>query len=244
MKVAICDDNIHQLALIKAAMVQYAEDHTDNSYTIECFNNPIDFLHHLEKTGGFDIFLLDICMPGISGTDIAKGIRNKKGGSEIIFFTHSKEYAVEAFALNAAHYILKPFTFEQFGEAMDRVLERFKSRQIINISIKMRNGDLGFVELNEIMYVESFLHSQSIFLKSGESIEARETLAKLFSLFDEAAKGQFICPYKGFIVNQRSIKVINHDKITLINGKEIPIVKRNFSKIRQQYFDFLFNREG
>ncbi len=243
MKIAICDDDINQLVVIKAAMDQYAVQHTEHAYAIECFDNPFEFLKHSEKTGGYDILILDICMPGILGTDIAKEVRDKKQKSEIVFLTTSKDYAVEAFTLKAAHYVVKPFTKEQFVGALDRAVEKFKSKQIKNISIKLRNGDLSFVDLNEIMYVESFRHSQNVYLKSGESIEARQTLTHLWSIFDEVLKGQFICPYKGFIVNQKSIRGIETDKIILKNGKEIPIVKRNFAAIKKQYFGFMFKRE-
>jgi DNA-binding LytR/AlgR family response regulator len=243
MRVAICDDDINQLAVIKAAMEHYANEHTEQVYEIECFDNPLEFLQCSEKAGGYDILLLDICMPGILGTGIAKEIRKKKEKSEIIFLTTSNDYAVEAFALKAAHYVVKPFTTEQFDEALGRAMDKFKSKQIKNINIKLRNGDLRFVELGEIMYVESFSHSQSIYLNSGENIEARETLTKLSSIFDEASKGQFICPYKGFIVNQKNIRGIEPDKIILKDGKEIPIVKRNFATIKQQYFNFMFTRE-
>ncbi len=244
MKVAICDDDRKQLAVIKAAMINYESEHNEYTYEIECFDNPLEFMQCLEKTGGYDILLLDICMPGILGTDIAKEIRRKKEKSEIVFLTTSQDFAVEAFALKAAHYVVKPFTTEQFTEALDRAMEKFRSKQNKNINIKLQNGDLRFIELNEIMYVESFRHTQSIYLKSGESIEARETLTKLSSMFDGVSKGQFICPYKGFIVNQKSIRGIEPDKVILKNGKEIPIVKRNFAAIKQQYFRFMFVKEA
>lgn len=244
MKVAICDDDIKQLAIIKAAMKNYELGHNEYTYEIECFDNPLEFMQRSEETDGYDILLMDICMPGILGTDIAKEIRRQKQRSEIIFLTTSPDFAVEAFALKAAHYVVKPFTAEQFTEALDRAMEKFIGKQNKNINIKLHNGDLRFIEFNEIMYVESFRHTQSIYLKSGESIEARETLTKLSSMFDEVAKGQFICPYKGFIVNQKSIRGIEPDKVILKNGKEIPIVKRNFTAIKQQYFSFMFIREA
>ena len=242
MKVAICDDDINQLAVIKAAMKNYERMHSEHPYEIECFDNPLELLQRSEKTGGYDILLLDICMPGILGTDIAKEIRGKREKSEIVFLTASQDYAVEAFALKAAHYVVKPFTAEQFAEALDRAVEKFIGKQNKNITIKLQNGDLRFIELDEIMCVESFRHSQSIYLKSGESIEARETLAKLLSMFEEASRGQFVCPYKGFIVNQKSIRGIEPAKIILKNGREIPIVKRNFAAMKQQYFSFMFKR--
>lgn len=244
MKVAICDDDINQLDVIKAAIEHYAIEHMEQTYAIECFENPLEFLQSLGETGGYDILLLDICMPGILGTDIAKEIRKKKEKSEIVFLSTSEDYAVEAFALKAVHYLVKPFTAEQLEEALDRAMEKLKSKQIKNVNIKMRNGDVRFVDISEIMYVESFQHSQIVYLKSDENIEARQTLSQLLSIFEGLSMGQFICPYKGFIVNQKSIRGIESDKIILKNGKGIPIVKRNFAAIKQQYFSFMFTREG
>jgi DNA-binding LytR/AlgR family response regulator len=109
MKVAICDDDIKQLAVIKAAMENYELEHNEYTYEIECFDNPLEFMQCSEKTGGYDILLLDICMPSILGTDIAKEIRRKKEKSEIVFLTTSQDFVVEAFALKAAHYLVKPF---------------------------------------------------------------------------------------------------------------------------------------
>lgn len=243
MRIAICDDDINQLSDMKVAMKNYMNQHSEQRYEIECFDNPLEFLLRLEKTGGYDILLLDICMPGILGIDIAKEIRSKKLNSEIVFLTTSKDYAVEAFALKAAHYVVKPFTGKQFDEALDRAMGKFKNKQIRNINIKLRNGEMRFIEYDEILYVENFSHSQVINLKNGESFEARQTLVELLDIFNEGSKGQFISPYRGFLVNQKSIRGIEPDKIILNNGKEIPIVKRNFAIIKQQYFSYMFARE-
>jgi DNA-binding LytR/AlgR family response regulator len=242
MKIAICDDDIKQLDLIKMAVENYIKEHGEQNFDIECFDDPCVFLQQYEKSGGYDIVLLDICMPDILGTEVARKIRKRQDKSEIIFLTTSSDYAVEAFALKAAHYIIKPFTTEQFFEAMDRAAQKFKNRQIKKISLKLRNGEVRIVELDEIMYVESYLHSQNVCLKNGECIETRQTMAGLSCLFDEAAKGQIISPYKGFLVNQKSIRNIASNKIILKNGKEIPVVKRNLSAIKEAYFNFAFQQ--
>jgi len=243
MKVGICDDNPKQLAIIKANMEQYALDHQGYFFEIDYFNKPFELLNQLEKTVDYDILLLDIYMPGILGTDIAKQVRAQKGKSEIIFLTTSQDYAVEAFALKAAHYIVKPFTKEQFTEALDRAVKKVNHKKSESINIKTQSGHLRVTDLSQIIYVESFRHTQTVYLKSGEIIEARETLGKLLTTFEEASKGQFMCPYKGFIVNMKNISGIEPDGITMKNGKMIPIVKRNFINIKQQYFSFMFTKE-
>ena len=94
------------------------------------------------------------------------------------------------------------------------------------------------------MYVESASHSQHVHLKRGEQIESRQTLSELLSLFTQHAKGQFITPYKGYIVNQKSIRSIEPDKLVLTSGAKVPIVRRNFKQLKDQYVSFIFEESG
>ncbi|PKM71800.1 MAG: DNA-binding response regulator [Firmicutes bacterium HGW-Firmicutes-16] len=241
MRVAICDDNSEQLNIIQAAVENYSERYPELSMQTDLYDSPLLFIEEWNKNGNYDVLLLDICMPGMLGTDIAREIRQRKENPEIIFLTTSADFAIEAFTLKAAHYIVKPFSQEQFDEAMDRAIEKHKNKIVKNITLKLRSGEARLVDLNEIMYVESFSHSQNIHLKTGEQIETRQTLSELLSLFKEHAKEQFISPYKGYIVNQKSIRSIEPDKITLKCGVQIPMVKRNFKQIKDQYFAFIFD---
>lgn len=241
MRVAICDDNFKQLDIIRAAVEDYSERHPELSTKTALYNSPLLFLEEWSKNGNYDVLLLDICMPGMLGTDIAREIRQRKENPEIVFLTTSADFAIEAFTLKAAHYIVKPFSQEQFDEAMDRAVEKHKNTMAKNITLKLRNGEARLVDLNEIMYVESYSHSQNIHLKTGEQIETRQTLSELLSIFTEHAKEQFISPYKGYIVNHKSIRSIEPDKITLKSGVQIPMVKRNFNQIKEQYFAFIFD---
>ncbi len=208
---------------------------------IALYDSPLLFLEEWSKNGNYDVLLLDICMPGMLGTEIAKEIRKRKESLEIVFVTSSTDFAIEAFTLKAAHYIVKPFSQERFDEAMDRAVEKHKNTMVKNITLKLRSGEARLVDLNEIMYVESFSHSQNIHLKTGEQIETRQTLSELLSVFKEYAKEQFISPYKGYIVNQNSIRSVEPDKITLKSGVQIPLVKRSFKQIKEQYFAFIFD---
>ena len=241
MRIAICDDNSEQLEIIQTAVENYSERHPELSLQTALYNSSLLFIEEWSKNGNYDVLLLDICMPGILGTEVAKEIRQRNENPEIIFLTTSTEFAVEAFSLRAAHYIVKPFAQEQFDEAMDRAIEKHKNKIVKNITLKLRSGEARLVDLNEIMYVESFSHSQNIHLKTGEQIETRQTLSELQALFKEHAKEQFISPYKGYIVNQKSIRSIEPDKVTLKSGLQIPLVKRSFKQIKDQYFAFIFD---
>ncbi|MDD3360869.1 MAG: response regulator [Hespellia sp.] len=136
LNISICDDRPDQLAKIYTATTEYFKKYSERVIQVSRFDNSLLFLESLDKTGGCDIALLDICMPGILGTDVARSIRARCDKTEIIFLTSSDEYAIDAFVLKAAHYLLKPFTQEQFNEAMDRAMQPFADGSIKNIAVK------------------------------------------------------------------------------------------------------------
>ena len=125
VRVAICDDQQEYLAGVHDAVSSYFSRRPEFSVRISDFSSPTRFLEELGRSSGWDIVVLDICLPGILGTDIAKEIRRRHDRTEIIFISVSRDYAIEAFSLNAVHYVVKPFTDAQLEEAMDRAMESF-----------------------------------------------------------------------------------------------------------------------
>ncbi len=238
MKIAICDDKIKQIEIIKTAAQEYFCKRK-NTVEIDIFDKAFDFLD-AQKKSSYDLALLDICMPGMLGTDIAKEIRQRQDKTEVVFLTTSDEFALEAFALRAAHYLLKPFTQSAFNDAMDRVMQNIDKNLSKIVYLKCSGGIIKVIDKDSITYIESSAHKQSIFLTDGIIVETVQTLTELLKVLNELSMGQFINPYKGFIVNQCAIRTIENDKIIMKNEKCIPIPKRNFRIIKQTYFDYMF----
>lgn len=244
LRIAVCDDLLDQLEIIKKATEQYFEAYPDEQIKIFTYNNPLIFLESLDKTGGFDILLLDVCMPGIDGTQVATEIRRRKDKCEIIFLTTSDEFAVEAFALKAVHYLVKPFTQVQFGEAMDRAMKHFTTHQVPKVSLKLAGGGIGVLELDEIVWIESRNHTQSVFLKEGGNQETRESLSQLLALLEQLSPGQFVSPCKGYIINQKAIRTIESKGIIMRSGQTIPLARGTFREFSDRYFSYLFPKGG
>ena len=103
IKIAICDDIQKELETIRTALDTYAKAHSELYFDIDEYGAAMDVLHAVEKGKVYDIALLDICMPGVLGTDAAEEMLAKSPDMGIVFLSSSDEYAVTAFALNAAH---------------------------------------------------------------------------------------------------------------------------------------------
>ena len=74
----------------------------------------------------YDLLLLDVLMPGVSGMQAAREIRERNSRTEIVFLTSSPEYAVESYSVRAHYYLLKPVTEEKLFPILDRLMTDLK----------------------------------------------------------------------------------------------------------------------
>ncbi len=165
MNIMICDDQKDELENMKQIVLEYAAVHSELFLEVKCFSNPFDMLEEIGKSGAPDIALLDICMPGVLGTEIAREIKSKSEDStDIIFLTTSSDFAVEAFALHANDYLKKPYTKERLLDTLDRVVEKRKNRLYVPISC---GREVHLIDLYQVFYMEARNHTVEIHLKSG-----------------------------------------------------------------------------
>ena len=234
MNIAICDDQKNELENINRIVSDYAKIHSELFIKINCFSNPLDMLDDISKNGVPDIALLDICMPGILGTEIAKEIQSRgEDNTDIIFLTTSSDFAVEAFALHVNDYLTKPFTKERLTDTLDRVIDRRKKRLFVPVTC---GRDIHRIDLYQVLYMESKNHNVEIYLKSANSIKTHTTLADMKNLFHNITG--FIPVGASYIVNLRCVQSILQTELIMINGQSIPIPRRLRNDVKEQYFDF------
>lgn len=139
LHIAICDDQADQIQKIRTAAETYFLTRNER-VEYQTFSNAFAFTDAIDKGSIFDIVLLDVCMPGILGTDVARELRDHHSRAEIIFLTTSDEFAVEAFEVKATDYLLKPFTQAQFSKAMDRAIAYIRQRNSAKVIFRLVGG--------------------------------------------------------------------------------------------------------
>ena len=124
MRVLIVDDQpLAQTALANVLSARSDVEHFDS------FNDAIDALEKL-ATDSYDVLLLDINNAGLSGTELVDQLRERNLPlPSIVFVTAHVEQAVAAFEKHTVDYVLKPFSNERIGEALDRASRRAKGEQ-------------------------------------------------------------------------------------------------------------------
>lgn len=154
MNCIVVDDNKMARTAIKLLIDQV--DFLDLKQ--EC-STPIEAFNYL-KTEDVDLVFLDVEMPGMTGIELIKNLEKRP---IIILITSKKDYAVEAFELNVADYIIKPVNLSRFTMAVARAKELFESRdQIVDISENHKeyifvrsNSILTKIKLNDIIYIQA-----------------------------------------------------------------------------------------
>lgn len=232
MRVVICDDIQKDMEIIRTSLDTYAAVHLEYHIEIDEYSSAVDVLHRMEEKA-YDIALMDICMPGVPGTDAAEKMLEKNPEMSVIFLTTSDEYAVEAFAMNATHYLLKPFTQEQFDAALDRAIK--KTVDQVLISLDCVDG-VYRVRISEIVSIESQNHYLLLVLSSGETLRLR---MKLSQMFEEIQKyPEFIKIGASYVINLDFVRSISGNNIEMQGGAKIPVPRRSVEEVQRAYMEY------
>lgn len=154
MNCIIVDDNKMARTALKKLIEQ-----VDSLVLQEECASPIDAYNYLLKES-VDLVFLDVEMPGMTGIELVKNLEKRP---IIILITSKTDYAVEAFELNVADYIIKPVTLSRFMVAVAKAKELFELKgQKIELNEKDKeymfvrsNSVLTKIKINDITYVQA-----------------------------------------------------------------------------------------
>ena len=167
------------------------------------------------------LIFLDINLPKLSGINFLKSLLQSP---LIIFTTAYPEFAVEGFELNAVDYLLKPFSFERFLKAVNKVIEKLNNSSLpkkddIDAFIFFKSDKkIHKVDLESIHYIEAVGDYMKVITDSGQLL-INETMK---NLQEELPARSFIRVHKSFIISRNRIKFIEGNYIQ-VETKSIPI---------------------
>jgi len=175
------------------------------------------------KNNKIDILLLDIQMPDLTGLELLKTIDNQPA---VILTTAYSEYAVDAFSLGVVDYLLKPFDFPRFLQAINKAIDS-RPREVAEPDTISPANDyivvkadykLYKVNICDILYIEG-QHEYVTFHTKTKRITA---LYSLKNLEDMLPKNKFVRVQKSFIVAFDYIEDVEKTTIT-VAGNKIPL---------------------
>lgn len=169
------------------------------------------------------------------GLGAARELRRMEYKGKLVFLTTSKEYALEAFDVNALQYLVKPVSEEKLSSVLDKFLEDIEEERKKYILLRIE-GRLVRVLLNDIVYCEAQGKTQCLYLVNGTQCLLRMTMMEIYELLQ--GYQEFVRIGVAFIVNLGYINSLNAKEIHMDNGKKIYLPRGTYKGLREQYFSY------
>lgn len=203
IKAIAIDDEILALKIIETFASKI-----ENMSLEKTFNKQSDGEKYLRKFP-VDLIFLDIQMPNKNGLDFYKSLSQD---TKVIFTTAFSEYAVDAFDVNAVDYLVKPFSFDRFQKAVEKVKIKPTSETQNQFLLIRADYKLHKIEFEDIKLIEGLDDYVQIHLKSSSKITARSSMKNIMEKLPEK---DFVRVHRSYILPIKSIKGIVNKNIHL-----------------------------
>lgn len=214
----ILDDEDHAIEVL----ADYIEM-TPDLKLIGSDNNPVLALSKIMKGEVKpDLLFLDIDMPNLSGIQFAQLV---KGKTEVVFSTAFKEYAYQAFDINAIDFLLKPITYDRFLQMLDKVYAKKRTQTVgaeSNFIFLQIGPSKKVIKVNcdEIIYVEGLSNYVRITMMSGK---VHTIYTSMKTLLEKLPFNSFVQTHKSYIVNLKFVEIIGNNEIVIKGEHALPI---------------------
>ena len=183
------------------------------------------------KNESIDLLFLDIQMPTLSGVNLLQSLDSPP---VTIFTTAYSDYAMTAFDLNAVDYLLKPFSYERFLQAVDkakRLLLKSKEQMIQRFLSIKADSRIIKIYYDDILFIQGLKEYAKIVFENGNVV----TFERLKNLEAVLPSDQFLRVHKSFIVNTKKVISVKKNKLSIdthlipiSRGKKEMVVERIF----------------
>lgn len=241
IRVVMVDDE----ALARGILREWLAGHADVDIVAECANGfeAVKAATELRP----DLLMLDVQMPKLDGFDVLELVG---GNIPVIFITAYDSYAVRAFEVHAVDYLLKPFSAERLGEALERARARIRSKELPPVADLLAAARPGRTPLQRILIREraevhvvpvatiDYLESQDDYVAlkcGGRSYLKEQPLGDLETQLDPAV---FVRIHRRYMLNLTRLAriemgVTDNRIAVLRDGTQLPISRTGYARLRE-----------
>lgn len=236
--IAICDDDKHDAEELKQ-LIQKTREWQAYQFQIYLFYSAEAILQEISRGTKFSMIFLDILLGGNSrGNELAKQILQMDHETEIVFQTNSLAFALDAYELDALHYLVKPLTVEQ----IDEVFKRYRRKHAeAEVAVFQNGKSLNWFRKDSIIRVVSERKGVHVYERDGKEHWFNMSFQNVMK---QLGTEQFIAVSRGYLVNMEYIHRIESGRCFLLDGTEILLSRKSRAEIRQHYYDYLFRHGG
>ena len=237
LRIALCDDEEKQLSQAAAMLNTYFNRRPGLSGQVETFQSGSALLTQVEAAGGFDLYVLDILMPELSGIDTGRRLRTLGDGGEIVYLTSSNDFAADSYDVRAFFYLLKPVNEGKLFQVLDGAVEKLNRRRSSAVVVTTADGPRRIL-LERIRYVERVGRCIRYYCTNGvvESqtirVSFREAAAPLL------ADRRFSLCGASFVLNFQHVTGVSGQTALLDSGQAVTLPRTAATEFKKAWGNY------
>lgn len=235
LRIAVCEDNKEDMdQLIR--MIHMSLSAQSRPFDISRFQTGKALLSKY-RPGQFDVLFIDMFLGDTLGIQIARQIRESGDQSHLVFVTQSPDFALEGYAVQAAHYLIKPVSAADIEAVWRRCLTlTAQDEEYITLMIDRRPRDIF---LQDILYIEAD-NKRCLIHTTVDTLSTRVPIDQLEYML---AAPSFCRCHRGYLVNFDRVSNIGGDFL-MCNGDKVYIRQNDLQYIRNLYRNYLSTRQS
>lgn len=244
IKIALCDDESEWLEKHKAMILEYAQTFPQYQIQLTCFDNGSKVLNSVIMSGPFDIYILDVVMPNMTGIETGIRLRQYDQLGKIIYLTSSPDFGIDSYITGAFFYLLKPVTQAKLFEILNKATADISRRKEKAIKVKTAD-DIMLLHFDDIVYVELNRKALCYTLANGkrvESVSQRESFSQC--VLPLTADNRFALAGTSMCINVFFVQSVGKDCVVLKDGTKLYLSKRACASLRSAWLDYWFDEGG
>ena len=215
--IAIVEDTKSERERLQSFMEQYCRE-KGLELQLQLFEDGAAFLE--QYPAALDVVLLDIEMPGLSGLDTARRMREFDKNVQLLFVTYLVQYAIEGYSVDAADFLPKPVSYPTFCSRMDRLMGKLRYFAPRFLMTSYAREPIS-CQIQQISYIESLNKKTILHMADGQEYFSSEPLYAL----EEKLRGEaFFRCHNAFLVNLGHVCTVGANELT-VSGQTIPVSK-------------------
>ena len=178
-----------------------------------------------------DAIFLDINMPDLNGLDFAKSMQDHSKGPIIVFTTAYSEYAIEGYKANAVGYLLKPYSFDEFETAAQKVKDIMEIRHQSSAEVSADPNDnviyvksdyrIVRIDISSIRYIEAM--SEYLRISCDDKEKPVIVLLSMKKIEEHLPTNTFMRIHRSYIINLNKIREVKKNHVILEGDASLPI---------------------
>ena len=235
VRIAACDDNELLLAFLEELLADYAAA-SSNEISVTSFRSAEELLAEVKANGGYDIYILDIVMPGINGMEAAVSLRAALDEGIIIFLSASMEYAVKSYDVDAFYYLTKPVDPTKLSTVLDKACRTLAKESREGIYEVRTASGAQELSLPDIAYCDIDDRAVCYHLRNGSVVAGRKLRGSFSQEISRLLEDRrfFLCG-SGLAVNLSLIDTVDDDSLLLHGGMMLYPSKSACSALKKQW---------